>query len=288
MTTVDISVVVCAHNEERHLPAQLDALLAQTSNRTWELIVVDNRSTDGTATVVANRANIDPRVRLVAADERPDKSYAMHVGVDAASGDLIAFCDADDVVAAGWLDAIADGLMTHDVVTGPHELDTLNPGPLAASRGRSMEQPAGSFYGIFPTIRGASWGIRRAVWSELGGMDEGYHPVEDLEFSWRCWDNGIGVVGLPGACIHYRYRSSARTLWRQGFAYGSHRPMIARLVNRSGRARVPRLAGWKSWIRLVLTVPTLLVSSRRAPWVWSAANRCGQVVGSLKYRTLML
>jgi glycosyltransferase involved in cell wall biosynthesis len=285
---VDVSVVVCAHNEERHLGEQLEALLAQQTELQWELLVVDNRSTDRTSTIVEHCAECDPRVRLVRADERASKTHAMNVGVEAARADRLAFCDADDVVAPGWLEAIGRALSEHQVVTGPHELDRLNPKWLADSRGRSIErQSVGSFAGVFPTIRGASWGTRRSVWDALGGMT-GPFPGEDLEFSFRCWMAGIDIVGVDDAVIHYRYRESTRALWRQGLAYGAGRPKIARLVNDSGRARVPPFAGWRSWAILLASLPRLLTHHGRAAWVWVAANRIGQVVGSVRARTVML
>ena len=281
-------MIVPAHNEERHLGEQLNALLAQPWPGDWEVIVVDNRSTDGTAELVERYAILDSRVSLVRADERADKSYAMNVAVGHASADVIAFCDADDVVAQGWLEAMAQGLAHGEVVTGPNELDALNPAWLAESRGRSSDEPTGTFFGIFPFVRGNNFGVRKATWFLLDGMSEAYHPVEDIEFSLRCWLNDIEVVGLPTAVVHYRYRSAARVLWRQGFAYGSHRPVIARLLKEAGKPTPPRFSGWKSWIMLVVRLPSLVTRSGRATWVWIAANRFGQVVGSVRYRVVML
>jgi hypothetical protein len=100
--------------------------------------------------------------------------------------------------------------------------------------------------------------------------------------------HGINIVGLPDAVVHYRYRNSIRDLWRQGFAYGSHRPIIARLVNESGRATTPKFSGWKSWVMLLVKLPTIVTKPGRASWVWIAANRVGQFVGSFRQRTVML
>ncbi|MDO8392269.1 MAG: glycosyltransferase [Actinomycetota bacterium] len=286
---MQVSVILCAHNEERRLGEQLDALVSQVTNREWELVVVDNRSTDRTVEIACEYASVHPRVRLVAASERADKSYAMSVGVASSCAELLAFCDGDDIVCPGWIDAIADGLEVHEVVTGPHELDLLNPRWLADSRGRSVETEAtGTFVGLFPTLRGANWGVRRTTWDSLGGMRENCHPVEDLEFSFRCWVLGIQIVGVPQAVVHYRYRSTVAELWRQGYAYGSHRPMVARLVSDEGRARVPRFSGWRSWLLLVARFPSVATRQGRASWTWVLANRVGQVVGSIRYRVVML
>lgn len=285
---MELSVIVCAHNEERYLPAQLDALMAQDWDGQWEVIVVDNRSRDATAQIVNSYAARYPRVQLLAAHEAAGQSYGMNAGARAAGGWNLAFCDADDIVAEGWLAAIGNGLRQHEVVTGPHELDRLNPRWLADSRGRAIEDPVGSFFGIFTCIRGAGWGIRRSAWDKLGGMREDFHAGQDIEFSMRCLRGGYRIVGIPDAVVHYRYRVSPRALWRQGLAYGQNRPRIARMLVEAGLPRPPRMAGARSWLLLLLRLPTLVTPHGRAIWIWIAGNRVGQVIGSWRERVLML
>lgn len=285
---MDLSVIICAYNEEEHLPEQLEALLTQVWDGSWEVVVVDNGSSDGTAEVVRAASRRDSRVRLVTATERAGQSYSMNVGARATVSRWLAFCDADDIVASGWLDAIARGLTQHEVVTGPHELDLLNPPWLADSRGRTIEEPVGTFFGIFPCVRGAGWAIRRATWDLVGGMDESFGAGQDIEYSMRCWLAGVDIVGVDDAVVHYRYRRTARSLWRQGITYGANRPRIARQLIEATEQRPPRFAGWKGWGMLALRLPTLRTPEGRAVWAWVAANRVGQVIGSARERTLML
>jgi glycosyltransferase involved in cell wall biosynthesis len=285
---VKLSVVIPARNEEHRIRDQLNALRAEPCVGDWEVIVVDNGSTDGTADVVRAYEREDARFRLIQADERADQSHAANAGVAASKSPAVAFCDADDVVASGWVSAMMRGLAAYQVVSGANELQRLNERWLAASRGPSGGQPVGTFCGVFPFVHGNNYGVRREVWDITGPLNEGYFPVADLEFSFRCWMHGIRITGLSDAVVHYRYRTSTRDLWRQGFAYGSHRPLIARLINESGRARAPRFAGWKSWMVLFARFPLIVTRSGRAGWVWIAANRCGQIVGSVRQRTVML
>lgn len=283
-----LSVIIPVHNEEFTLGAQLDALLAQEIDGDWEIIVVDNASTDKTADLVWQYAERSKRVRLLIADKRADRSYALNEGIAAGKSDSIAVCDGDDIVALGWVAAMVDGLTRFDVVTGPNELDALNPPWLAASRGRSAELSAGSFWGIFPMIRGNNFGVTRATWSAVGGLNESYRFCEDAEFSFRCWKRGFEIVGLPTAAVHYRYRDNERALWRQGIGYGAGRPQIARLLRDNGGPTPPHFGGWKSWLLLLIRIPTVVTRTGRATWIWIAANRCGQVVGSIRHRTIML
>ena len=287
-TAMQLSVVIPARNEEARLGAQLDALLSQNWEGDWDIIVVDNGSTDGTDELVHRYAERSPRVRYLLADAVADQSFAANAGVAATDADAVAFCDGDDVVADGWLAAMAAGLEVHDVVTGPNELNLLNPPWLATSRGESGDNPVGSFAGIFPLVRGNNYGVRRAVWKITGPLKESFFPVADQEFSLRCWLNDIKIVGLPDAIVHYRYRNTASVLWRQGFAYGSHRPWIARLLKDAGKSTPPKFAGWKSWVMLIVKAPKLITQEGRATWIWIAANRFGQVVGSIRHRIVML
>jgi glycosyltransferase involved in cell wall biosynthesis len=288
---VRLSVVIPVRNEASLITEQLDALSAQQWDGEWEVIVVDNGSTDGTRDVVLEYADRWPRLRYIFADDQADQSYAANRGVEASIGDAVLFCDADDVVASGWLTAMADGLRDHLVVTGPNELDLLNPAWLAGSRGRSAEQSVGSFFGIFPLVRGNNYGVRREVWSITGPLAEGFsrHGVlADQEFALRCWMHGIEIGGVAGGVVHYRYRRDARALWRQGLAYGSHRPLIARMLRDAGRTTPSKFAGWKSWLLVALKLPTVVTRSGRARWLWIAGNRAGQILGSVRYRIIML
>ncbi|MFT6290183.1 MAG: hypothetical protein ACJAR2_000770 [Ilumatobacter sp.] len=113
-------------------------------------------------------------------------------------------------------------------------------------------------------------------------------PGRRSQFSLRCWLNDVEFVGRPDAIVHYRYRDTASVLWKRGFAYGSHRPWIARLLKDAGKPTPPKIAGWKSWAMLIAKVPTLRSRNGWAAWIWIAANRFGQIVGSVRHRIVML
>jgi hypothetical protein len=92
-----ISVVVPVHNTQSYLAQALESIRAQTYTR-WELIVVDDGSTDGSVDVARRQAAQDPRIKVF---ERPRAgvSATLNAGVALAEGDLIARMDADDVAA---------------------------------------------------------------------------------------------------------------------------------------------------------------------------------------------
>lgn len=106
-----VSIVVPARNEERNIERTVRAFLAQTY-RSFEVIVVDDRSSDSTRAIV-QRID-DPRLRIVAGEEPPPdwlgKPWALQEGSGVARGDLLLFADADIVYAPAALAAAVAGL----------------------------------------------------------------------------------------------------------------------------------------------------------------------------------
>ena len=286
---VELSVVIPARNEAATIVDQLDALTAQAWDGRWDVVVVDNGSTDATPAIVTDYGTRCPRVRLVQAHDRAGLNYARNVGIEASSGTAFALCDADDRVAPGWVAAMGDALRQHPLVTGALELDLLNPAWLAGSRGRGDEQGLPSFHGIFPTVHGNNMGMQREIWRDLGRFDEVVIiGADDVELSMRAWRAGVPVHFVPDAVVHYRYRPEPRALWRQGRNYGRSRPLVVRRLRDAGLERPSRVAGWRSWIWLVVHLIDLRTAQGRAAWTWVAANRLGQVEGSIRYRALFI
>ncbi|MEN8649516.1 dolichyl-phosphate beta-glucosyltransferase [Streptomyces sp. 21So2-11] len=98
--SVDLTVVVPAYNEEQRLGPTLDAICAHLRADpgrwgVWELIVVDDGSTDGTADAVLAAAADEPRIHLVASDANRGKGHALRLGVLASYGDRVLVTDAD-------------------------------------------------------------------------------------------------------------------------------------------------------------------------------------------------
>ncbi len=284
----DLTVVIPAHNEERHIAEQLEALSLEVwPDGRWEVIVVDNRSTDRTVEIAEGFRDRLPSLRVVAATDGAGVSYAKNVGFQHARSDLVATCDADDVVAAGWVVAMGAALQQHRFVAGPLEVDRLNPKWLADTRGRRVETGLLTFRDIFPIAPAGNVGLHRSLWESLGGFSVDAAGAEDADFSMRAWLAGERLHFEPAAVLHYRYRGDARSLWRQGRGYGRGRVWVCRELKRRNLPTA-RLYGWRSWAWLILHLPGLVSSSGRLAWLWVAANRIGQLEGSVRFRTVYL
>jgi glycosyltransferase involved in cell wall biosynthesis len=285
---VDLSIVIPVRNGGDTLRAQLDALLTQQWSGSWEIVVVDNGSTDGTVALVGDMARAEPRVRLEHVGDVEGAGAVRNAGAALARGAAIAFCDADDVVGPSWVSAMGDALRDHDAVTGPLEVTMLNPRWLVRTRGTPSQAEAPTFHGCFPIMAAGNFAMKATVWKQLGGFDEHVLANEDAELSLRAWQQRIDVFFTPDALVHYRYRGEAAVLFRQGLRYGTYRVLVARRARRAGVPGVPRFAGWRSWLILLAWLPRATTSEGRASLAWVAGVRFGVARGCLRFRTLYL
>ncbi|WP_460795359.1 glycosyltransferase family 2 protein [Nocardioides pacificus] len=196
------------------LEEQLIALSEQTWSGPLEVVVCDNGSTDGST----DRVESHPRTRLLDASARRGAAAARNLGVAHARGDVVLFCDADDLVAPDWVATMVAALAEHPVVVGRAELHRLNSARVRATRSLPEGLQAG---GDLPAYAGAgNLGIRREVFLAVGGFDESLAHLEDVDFSWRVQHTGHALYYEPAAVVHVRLRATFATQFRQGRDYG--------------------------------------------------------------------
>ena len=280
---LELSVIIPCHNEASTLPEQLESLLTQEWDGRWDIIVVDNGSTDDTAAVAQRYSGGVIDIRVVPAEERAGIAYARNSGVRATAARSVAFCDGDDVVHPGWTRAIGNALRTETLVTGTLDGDSLNEPWLAQTRPMGCKDELPRF-GDVPFARGATTGMHRSLWSELDGYDEEFDGLEDIEFSIRAAGLGVTPTLVPDARVAYRFRSDLFATWRQGIYYGRGRPRMAAQAAALGLSGPGRTAGLRSWLWLVAKLPTLRDRSARHAWVFTLANRWGSLRGAMRHR----
>lgn len=287
---MDLTVVVPVFNGEATIAEQLDALAAQHWDGEWEVVVVDNGSTDATPRIVADAVAAHDRFRSVRADDAHNLSYVRNVGVRASDAAAVAFADADDVVGDGWVAAIGTALAEHPLVGSRLEFDRLNPPGSAAGRSEFQASGIGRFYGL-PNLAGAGHGCRRDVFDHLGGNDERWDDTgEDFDFSFRAArDLGIEPVFVPDAVYHYRRRNEPRAAFRQARRYGRSHVALYREFGRDDPAGRPsQRKAIKTDLWLVAHAHHLLRPETRLRWAWKAGIRLGRLEGSIRTRTLYL
>ncbi|MGN7704252.1 glycosyltransferase [Cellulosimicrobium sp. 22601] len=219
----ELSVVIPAYDAVETLPTQLEALLAQRPEWPWEVLVADNGSRDGTADLVRSwAATRMPELRLVDASARRGPSAARNIGVAAARAPRIAFCDADDRVGEGWVAAVRRALDVHEFVAGPFEGALLNAGMRSAVTWTAQAHglTVKPFLPQFVTAGSGNMGVRREVFEEVGGFDEGARTAEDDDFCLRVQLHGHALAFDPAIVLHVRRRDGLWDVCKQAYAYG--------------------------------------------------------------------
>lgn len=214
------SIIVPAFNVEATLAETLTALLAQT-HPDFEIIVVDDGSTDRTP-MIARRFTRDARVRIVRQANR-GLAGARNSGISAAKGEIIGFCDADDLWHPEKLTRHAAHLAANPEVgvsySGSALIDEASRPLRTAQRPRLAGVDASTIFKRNPIGNGSAPVIRRAVFDEIGYsprqepsrtwyFDETFRQSEDIE----CWlrialSTSWRFEGIEGLLTCYRVNS---------------------------------------------------------------------------------
>jgi glycosyltransferase involved in cell wall biosynthesis len=207
-----ISVVMPAYNAERFLAAAVDSILAQTF-REFELIVVDDGSTDGTRAILDRYAGQDARVRVVS-NGRGGISGALNRGVSEARFDWIARMDGDDIahprrLERQWAAAQSDprvvvwGAFAHHVNGAGRRLGLSRTGPTSVAEFQEWRRNGGEVTVIHPTAM-----IHRPTLLKAGGYDARFNGCEDFELWDRLSEYGP-IVAIPEPLLEYRVHATS-------------------------------------------------------------------------------
>jgi glycosyltransferase involved in cell wall biosynthesis len=273
-----ISVIVPVRNGMPYLEEQLRALAAQRCAEPWEVVVADNGSTDGSLRFARDWAELHHNFRVVDASGLAGASAARNAGVEVARGEYLAFCDADDVVLAGWIATCVEALQTADLAAGRFDfwsLNTIPPAPPVRAATRQL--------GFLPAGLGANLAVRRGPFEEVGGFDDHFVPGEDIDLCWRLQLRGFTFTEAAGAVVAKRARSDFRGVFTQAYAYGQCGPLLHKRYRKAGARRDLRGA-CKAWLWLIVSLPRVAQPTRRIEWARGAGTRLGRLEASLRLR----
>lgn len=289
MSTIDASVVIPVCNGAATIGEQLDALARQTYAGRWEVVVSDNGSTDATAAVVASYTDRLPGLVVVDASDARGAAHARNVGAGAASGEVLAFCDADDIVAVDWLERLVAATATAPIVAGRIDSVTLNDERSRRWRPPVPDREPPVSHGFLPYAFGANLAVRRDAFTDLGGFREDYPLGEDVELTWRGQLAGLGFGFARDATVHYRYRPGLVGLLRQYVGYGAIGPRLYRDFRAAGMPPSRPRGAVGPWIRLLLALPVAVWhEERRGDVLRRLAFRYGRLLGSLRAKVVYL
>ena len=284
---VKLSVIIACYNGESTLADQLDGLAVQDWAQPWEIIFADNRSTDRSRAVAEAYQKRLPNLKIVDASEKQGKAFALNKGIEAAQGESIAFADADDQVAPGWLPAIGAALEEHELVATRCDVDTLNQHEHKSYRlTLQSDGPQKIHYPPYlPHAGGGTIGIRRALHIKIGGFDETLPYLEDTDYVWKAQLAGAKFHFVPEAVMRVRFRVSLSGIYRQKRNYAEYNVFLSKRYRAYGDPMPHPWRGYfRAWKNLFRSIGKLRRTGSRAEWVGQLGTLVGKAKGIIKYR----
>jgi len=234
-----VSIMVPAHNEGIVLRKTVEALLAfDYPKDKYEIIVINDNSTDNSAEVLKSIQDDNPDRKLIAINTDnivggKGKSNALNIALSVASGSIIAIYDADNTPAQDALIILIENLMANDklgAVIGKFRTRNRNASILTRFVNietlayQCMNQAGRFFFFKLCTIPGTNFVIRRSIIDEMGGWDT-KALSEDTEISFRIYRMGYYIKFMPLAVTweqepqYLKQWFKQRTRWAKGNIY---------------------------------------------------------------------
>ncbi len=213
-----VSVVVCAYNAADTLEDNLRSL-EQLTYPDYEIILVNDGSKDRTGDIGRSFA----RVRVI---DTPNAglSAARNVGLAEATGEIVAYTDADTRVDRDWLTFLVQPFLASDVVGsgGPNVVPDDDP-PMAQCIARAPGGPTHVLLDdrIAEHVPGCNMAFRRDALLAIGGFNPVYlRAGDDVDVCWRLQARGGRIGFASSALVWHHHRSSVKAYWRQQAGYG--------------------------------------------------------------------
>lgn len=215
-----VSVIIPHHNGPDILNACLNSVL-QTRYGDFEIIVVDDRSSDNSIKIVHD---VFPMVNLVSTSSNVGFGSSCNQGARTAKGDIFVFLNNDTIVEPNWLSELVNTMEEYDArLATPKILSMKNKSRVNAAGGicdilgvgwnrgngcvadGQFDKPEMVFYGS------ACLAVRRDVWEETGGYDESYFMyMEDVDLCWRAKLLGYDTLYVSSSVIYHHWRESTK------------------------------------------------------------------------------
>jgi GT2 family glycosyltransferase/glycosyltransferase involved in cell wall biosynthesis len=211
-----VSILIVTFNCHEFVEPCLDSVERNTSWPNYEVILVDNHSTDGSAEIADQLAGANPKIRVIHSPENLGFAGANNLAAKSAQGDYLVFLNPDTVVTPGWVGRMVRHYETtpsvgavaavtnfsgnetkinfeyHDVL----EMENFALKLAADRAGESLEIPMAPLYCVL---------VSRAVWNQVGELDEEFEVgmFEDDDFSLRLKNAGYRILAAEDCFIHH-------------------------------------------------------------------------------------
>ena len=219
-----VSVIVCSYNGGKTLAVCLDSL-GKLNYPNYEVILVDDGSTDDTASIAAQF----PKVRYIHQTNH-GLSHARNTGAAAAKGEVFAYTDSDCMADVDWLYYLIGTLTSGDYagVGGPN----ISPPAQNWVQACVAAAPGGPNHVLLTDtiaehIPGCNMAFYRWAFESIGGFDIEYHKAgDDVDFCWRLQQAGCLIAFSPTAIVWHHRRFTLRAFLKQQDGYGEAESLL--------------------------------------------------------------
>jgi glucosyl-dolichyl phosphate glucuronosyltransferase len=235
-----VSVVLSTHNRAEQLPAALERLVAQRASVHYEVVVVDNNSTDATSEVVERIAREHPHVVRPAFEPQQGVSHGRNKGIALSRAAIVAFTDDDVLVSPDWLQRIVDALEAHPEVScvGGRVLPIWTTPPPQWLTREHWSPLALVDYGDEPfyvdreralCLVTANVAYRRAALDAIGWFSPDFPRAQDHELLLRLWRSGLRGLYQPDLVVTCEVPPSRLTWAYHRRWHATHGRIVARM-----------------------------------------------------------
>ena len=266
----NVTILIPVKNVAKYIKPVLEALLNQTyPAELFEILILDNHSTDGTIEIVNNFNN--PRIKIVqvGVDSPPIKYNKI---ISKVRGEIIGFVDGDAIVDRYWLEKVIQPLADFKVAGAAGVIKTWNRNKLIP---RSIGYELQDRYERMPREikRIATMHVvyKKSVLLKVGGFNEKLKTGYDCEIGHRINDYGYKIIFVADAVVYHHHRDTLKAYFKQQFEYGEYG--IIRYIDKIKIARGDELAR----LRLI-TQPLYYVVSLIFVFLWLIFNSPWQLI----------
>lgn len=210
---MDLSLIISTRNRAESLQRTLQAIEQIQTQADWELVVVDNGSTDDTAAVLDSFKNSSRLNVLVVQEPTPGLANARNAGVRAASGEVLVFTDDDCLPTINFIDAtklVFDEDARIGFSGGRILLHDPSDQPITIQESMTREQIEPGQFIEAGLIQGANFAFRRSALLQIGGFDPffgagSFYAVEDIDSVARVSAAGWRGVYDPRPLVYHHH-----------------------------------------------------------------------------------
>lgn len=221
-----ISIITPLFNTEQYVSETIESVLAQTYPH-WEMVIVDDGSTDSSCSIVNRYAEKDERIKLFSRDRMPKGgTVCRNIGIEKSTGDYLMFLDSDDLLYSTCLEKRVETMQRHQELDfAVFQMDAFTPNGDAERRLLTNEYPN---YLHALLAHNLPWAITCPFWNnkflkeQLKGFDERFPRLQDPEFHTRALlVKDVVFKVFPNAAPDCSYRVEYKKANMKFFLQGS-------------------------------------------------------------------